>query len=366
MLMPTASYLAYANHQMPTSWHFDELSSSKFTTLSPTDQFMEECGSLGLSTYDIHNDGSGVCHSSYLRPILNMRLKTDLWQFNADTHIIDWLEAKKIPYDVITDEELERDGVAALKPYACVMTGTHPEYYSERMLDGVQDYTNQGGRLMYLGANGFYWRIAWHPKLPGVIEHRRSEDGMRAWWTETGENFMEFTGEYSGLWRRNGRPPNMLVGAGFTAQGFDYSGWYDRNPDSRDPRAAFIFKGVGENEKIGDFGSIGGGAAGWELDRADASLGTPPHALILATASEFPASYHWVKEEFNHSHSAVNGDTCPMVKADMVFFETPKGGAVFSVSSISWAGSLAHNRYDNNVSRITENVVRRFLEAKPL
>ncbi len=365
-LVPTASYLAYANHQMATSWHFDELSSSKFTTLSPADRFMEECGSLGLSTYDLHNDGSGVCHSSYLRPILNMRPKTDLWQFNADTHIIDWLEAKRIPYDVITDEELQRDGAAALKPYACVMTGTHPEYYSERMLDGVQDYTNQGGRLMYLGANGFYWRIAWHPKLPGVIEHRRSEDGMRAWWTETGESYMEFTGEYSGLWRRNGRPPNMLAGVGFTAQGFDYSGWYERNPDSRDPRAAFIFKGVGENEKIGDFGSIGGGAAGWELDRADASLGTPPHALVLATASEFPASYHWVKEEFNHSHSAVNGDTCPMVKADLVFFETPKGGAVFSVSSISWAGSLAHNGYDNNVSRITENVVRRFVEAKPL
>ncbi|MBL9035571.1 MAG: N,N-dimethylformamidase [Rhodospirillaceae bacterium] len=365
-LVPTASYLAYANHQMSTSWHFDELSSSRFTTFSQADLYMEEAGSLGLSTYDLHNDGSGVCHSSYLRPILNMRPKTDLWQFNADTHITDWLEAKKLPYDIITDEELERDGVAALKRYACVITGTHPEYYSERMLDGVQDYTNHGGRLMYLGANGFYWRIAWHPKLPGVIEHRRSEDGMRAWWTETGESYMEFTGEYSGLWRRNGRPPNMLAGVGFSAQGFDVASWFDRMPGSNDPRAAFIFKGVGQNERIGDFGSVGGGAAGWELDRADAALGTPPHALILATANEFPASYHWVKEEFNHSHSAVNGDTCPMVKADLVFFETPKGGAVFSASSISWAGSLAHNGYDNNVSRITENVVRRFLEAKPL
>ena len=365
-LVPTASYLAYANHQMETSWHFDELSSSKFTTLSLADQFMEENLSLGLSTYDLHNDGSGVCHSSRLRPILNMRPKTDLWQFNADTHIIDWLEAKNIPCDIITDEELERDGVAALKRYTCVITGTHPEYYSERMLDGVQDYTNQGGRLMYLGANGFYWRIAWHPKLPGVIEHRRSEDGMRAWWTETGEAYMAFTGEYSGLWRRNGRPPNMLAGVGFSAQGFDVAGWFERMPGSRDPRAAFIFKGVGETERIGDFGSIGGGAAGWELDRADTSLGTPPHALVLATANDFPASYHWVKEEFNHSHSAVNGDNCPMVKADLVFFETPKGGAVFSASSISWAGSLAHDGYRNNVSRITENVVRRFLDPKPL
>jgi N,N-dimethylformamidase len=55
-----------------------------------------------------------------------------------------------------------------------------------------------------------------------------------------------------------------------------------------------------------------------------------------------------------------------MIKADMVFFETPHGGGVFSVSSISYAGSLAHNGYDNNVSRITENVLRRFLDPKPL
>jgi len=45
-----------------------------------------------------------------------------------------------------------------------------------------------------------------------------------------------------------------------------------------------------------------------------------------------------------------------------VFFETPGGGAVFAVGSISWAGSLPANGYDNNVSRITENVLRRFLD----
>lgn len=364
-LVPTASYLAYANHQMDTSWSFDELSSARFTAVNRTDQFLEETYSLGLSTYDLHGDGSGVAHSSRLRPILNMRPKEDLWQFNADTHITDWLAAKGLACDIITDEDLERDGLDCLKPYRCIVTGTHPEYYSLKMLDSVQAYLNQGGRLAYLGANGFYWRIAWHPSLPGVIEHRRSEAGMRAWMTESGESYMAFTGEYSGLWRRNGRPPNMLVGTGFSAQGFDVAGCFERTPASRDPRAAFIFEDVPE-QRIGDFGSIGGGAAGWELDRADASLGTPPHALIVATANDFPASYHWVSEELNHTHSAVNGDTCPMVKGDMVFFETPEGGAVFSTSSISWAGSLAHNGYDNNVSRITENVVRRFLDPKPL
>ena len=54
-----------------------------------------------------------------------------------------------------------------------------------------------------------------------------------------------------------------------------------------------------------------------------------------------------------------------MIRCDMVFFETPRGGAVFSTSSIAWAASLSHNGGDNNVSRITENALRRFLDPKP-
>jgi N,N-dimethylformamidase len=38
---------------------------------------------------------------------------------------------------------------------------------------------------------------------------------------------------------------------------------------------------------------------------------------------------------------------------------------VFSTSSIAWAGALAHNGYDNNVSRIMENVLRRFVDPAP-
>ena len=52
------------------------------------------------------------------------------------------------------------------------------------------------------------------------------------------------------------------------------------------------------------------------------------------------------------------------MRADLVFFETPDGGAVFSTGSIAWAGALAHDGYDNNVARITTNVVRRFLDPR--
>ena len=53
------------------------------------------------------------------------------------------------------------------------------------------------------------------------------------------------------------------------------------------------------------------------------------------------------------------------VRADIVFFETPSGGAVLSFSSMTWCGSLSHNNYDNGVSRLSENAVRRFIDPTP-
>jgi len=61
----------------------------------------------------------------------------------------------------------------------------------------------------------------------------------------------------------------------------------------------------------------------------------------------------------------MDGIESPLVRADMVFFETLNGGAVFSTGSIGWAASLAHDGYRNNVSRITANVLRRFVAPDP-
>ena len=53
------------------------------------------------------------------------------------------------------------------------------------------------------------------------------------------------------------------------------------------------------------------------------------------------------------------------VSLKLVDDETPRGGAVFSTSSIAWAGALSHNDYNNNVARITRNVLERFLDPAP-
>lgn len=366
VILPTASYWAYANHLIYIEWPEIEHVLGIFTVVDETGLFLFQNPAFGVSMYDHHRDGSGVCHSSRLRPVLDLAPKQALWQFPADTHITDWLEAEDIAYDVITEDDLECHGLALLAPYRCVTTGTHPEYPSLRMLEAFAAYQAGGGRFIYMGGNGFYWRTHYHPERPGIVEVRRAEDGIRSWAAEGGEYYASFTGELGGMWRRMGRPPQSVAGTGMTAQGFDSSTYYERTPESSDPRVAFAFAGVGQDERIGDFGIVGGGAAGWEIDRVDAALGTPPHTLVVARATNFSAAYNWMKEELSHTHTAITGTNCPHVHADMAFYETPNGGAVFAMSSIAWAGALAHNGYDNNVARITGNVVRRFIDPEPL
>jgi len=367
LLIATCSYYAYVNNHMAFDWGpLGEHASNTFSIWDLEDVHLHMHPEHGVSMYDNHSDGSGVAYASRLRPFMHMGPRDSLWQYNADTHITDWLEEKGIAFDVITDDDMHAESVSLLEHYDCVMTTTHPEYYTTEMMHALLDYQQKGGRFIYMGGNGFYWRVALHPTLPGVMEMRRAEDGMRSWIAEGGEYYMSFTGELGGLWRRNGLAPEAICGTGFSAQGFNFASHYLRTDASEDPRAAWIFDGIGRDEKIGDFGTVLGGAAGSEIDSADHEAGTPPHALIIAEATEFGVDLHWVKEEFQHSHSAVNGENCPHVRCDMVFYETPNGGAVFSTSSIAFAGSLAHNNYTNNVSRLLENVVTRFLDPEPI
>jgi N,N-dimethylformamidase len=175
---------------------------------------------------------------------------------------------------------------------------------------------------------------------------------------------MSFNGEYGGLWRRVGRPPNGLVGVGFTASGFDISSYYRRTDESKNPRVEFIFEGV-EEDIIGDFGLAGGGAAGQEIDRYDLRLGSPPHALVVARSEDHTEEMMVGKEDMPATNYIIGGTENPLVHADMTFFETTNGGAVFSTGSITWAASLPHNGFDNNVSRITRNVFQRFVDPTP-
>ncbi len=362
----TATFLAYANSALRLDQVHAEAMLEGLLTLSRDDVYLQEHRELGLSTYDTHADGSGWCISTAKRPILNMRPRGNVFNYGNDTHFIDWLEQMGHDYDIITDDDIHRHGLQVLKPYRCIVTGSHPEYISREIWEAFDAYQQGGGRHMYLGGNGFYWRIAYHRTEPHAIEMRRGMTGLRTWEGEAGETALAFTGEPSSTWRSNGRPPQRLVGVGFDAQVFTHSSPYRWLPGAKTPALEWLTDGIDLDKPLGDFGLRGNGAAGVEVDRFELTLGTPPDAVWLATADRLGYGGTPAPEELRTLHRGVMGDQNAQVRADLVYFPTANGGAVFSTGSIAWVCALSHNNYDNNISRLASNVLKRFIDKQPL
>jgi N,N-dimethylformamidase len=370
VLLPTFSYLAYANEH--ASWeHPIKSSAAEAAALPVTDRDRFMARHRLLSLYERHADGSGTCLSSWRRPVLNMRpgyhlpLVRGPHQFSADLELLHWLERREVAVDVITDDDLHRRGAAALAPYRVILTGSHPEYTSTQMLDGLEGYLDSGGRLMYLGGNGFYWVTAAPEDDPYVIEVRRGLAGTRVWESPPGECYHAMTGERGGLWRLRGRAPQALTGVGFTAQGFDVSLPYRVEAGAAGGRAGFILAGLDADAPLGGGGSVLGGPAGFEIDRADAALGTPSGAVLVASANGFSDGYQGAVEDITTADSRQGGTVSELVRSDVVFFETPAGGGVFATGSIAWCGALETGGEETPVGRITGNVLSRFLDQAP-
>ena len=383
VLMSTVSYVTYANFRDVDGgfWNPERVPNADPSLNSAAHEFLRANVMPGL--YDFHTDGTGAALCSWRRPILNMRAtyRYRVWsapsRFPADLYMIDWLEARGLAYDVITDHDLHAQGADLLKRHRVIISGSHPEYWTSPMIQGLETYLNDGGCMMYLGGNGFFGVTAVDPNRPHVVEVRR---WGTSWPFEhaPAERVLATTGELGGMWRNRGRPPQALVGIGCGSAGFDKGSPYFRLPDSHDPRAAFIFEGIGDDERIGDIPSlvVNHGAAGYEMDRLDFGLGTPPHTLLLASSLGHSDKYVGLADEalwytrgidgVKVSDPPMPGKFHPFIRADMTYFETPNGGGVFSVGSIAWRSCLSYNDYENTVSRVTENVVRRFASPEPL
>ena len=371
ILISTFTYSIYGNHarvDYKDSW----LNRIKDWNAYPYNPANHK--EYGLSTYNYHSDGAGICHASHRRPLFNLRPGyitfggskspcSGLRHFQADSHLISWLHNKGFEYEIVTDEQLHQDGFKSIKKYKTVITGSHPEYHTKETLDALRDFRDNGGSLNYLGGNGFYWRIAIHKENKNILEIRRPEGGIRAWASEPGEAYNSFDGTYGGLWRRSGRAPQELVGVGFTAQGNFYGHPYKRK--CFDSKFDWVFEGIKEDQ-IGDFGFSGNGAAGFELDHIDSHLTSIKDITLLAQskASKDPDENFILVPESRLTHLS-NIKHLPeeeILQADMIFFEVPGGGSVFSTGSITFCGSLPWNNFNNNVSKLLENIVNRSIK----
>ena len=351
------NYMAYSNITLPSTVPQNYPGQN----LNPVDaEFYKENLTYGTGgVYNNHIDGTYFSYGSRLRPDLQMKPTGYVYNFPADTHITAFLEHEGIPYDIISDELVDAEGVEVLKRYRAVISSTHHEYVTSQMFDDVTEYTAQGGRFMYIGGNGWFWSVDGHPTLPGVMESRNFHDIADRYLT---------SGKRGGLMFETGRSTGPVFGNEMGGMIFNGSSPYRKLDDASDPRASWIFEGTSEGDVFGDYGidRVHGGAAGFEIDRYNASNGAPRHAMHLATSEPLNETIEDVKLgvlPLTIAYHPSKGE--PWTKADLVFFETPKGGAMFSTGSITWISSTLENDFDNDIAKITRNVIRRFLDPTP-
>ncbi|KAF5608647.1 uncharacterized protein FSUBG_4575 [Fusarium subglutinans] len=290
-ILSTFTYLAYANEHVYDRAHVKDRVSSRYKVIP--DEHAEKTvrrNDLGLSTYDLHNDSSGVIYSTSKRPIMNMRPDYISWNLHrprglsADLFMLEFLENSGIAYDVVCDHDIHTFGHDIISRYGTIITGSHPEYHTAESFKAYIDFIRAGGNVMYLGGNGFYWSIATTCENSHRVEIRRGGEGVRAFTCEGGDLVFSSNGQSGLLWRSRGLPSNFLFGVGSCAAGPGPGVPYKRTDASKESTFAWMFDGIGEDELLGEHG-FGGGASGDEIDKCDYGIGSPLSTVILATST---------------------------------------------------------------------------------
>lgn len=236
----------------------------------------------------------------------------------AEWRLLGWLERERFAYDYYAETQLH-DGTLDLDAYAVLVLSTHPEYWSRTMYDRVKSWVNErGGRLMYLGGNGLNCEV----DLIGdaAIYHNGDARALKS-------------GGFESRFHMRNESEAGLLGVVFTEAGVMTGAPYRVRDGTH---WAFGGTGLVDGDLFGQASlhrRCPGGASAHETDKI--SQNSPAGVVCLA-----------------------KGMNVDQGGAELAYYETPSGGAVFSAGSIAWPSSIL---VDGGVSQVTANVLRRFL-----
>lgn len=239
----------------------------------------------------------------------------------AEWRLLAWMEREGISYDFYGETHFH-EGQVDLKSYDALLISTHPEYWSRTMYQRLKRWVfEEGGKLIYLGGNGLNCEVEFLDDstitcLNGDkrVQHERGLDSRM-------HQMLESEASLLGVVYTD---PGAMTAAPFKV--VDAGHW------------VFAGTGMKEGQVFGRESlhrRCEGGASGHETDKISPSS---------------PKQVHRLAKGMNVDDGG----------ADMVYFDTPSGGAVFSAGSITWPASVL---VDDAVSKITANVIRRFVKA---
>ena len=212
-----------------------------------------------------------------------------------DLPFLQWAGATGHNADYLADSDLRgvKNGAQLRAAYRLVIFPSHHEYITTHEYNVIVDYRNHGGRLIFLSANNFFWRITRHGNVMTRIKR----------------------------WRDLGRPEAALIGIEY----FHNDRGQHRAPWVVEKSSAADWLLAGTDLEPGS--RIGSG--GIEADGT--TTHSPRNVTVLA---EIPDLYG------------------PGLTAQMTYYETKRGAEVFAAGAFGFTGAT----YDRRVSRLLANV----------
>ncbi len=248
----------------------------------------------------------------------------------GEWRLLGWLEREGYPYDFYSESQLH-GGELDLDAYKILILSVHPEYWSRQMYERVKSWVHgRGGRLMYLGGNGINCEIEFLDAATMRCKTHLASTGGKLGMADPNNPGVYLESRF----HRTVECEANLLGVVCTDSGIMTAAPY-RVDDAT--HWVYAATGLRNGDVFGETSlheRVHGGASGHETDKM--SRYSPPGTRRLA--------------------KGLNPDAGG---AEIVYYEVDRtGGAVFSVGSITYVSCLL---VDPNVSRITANVINRFL-----
>jgi len=235
----------------------------------------------------------------------------------AEWRLYGWLEREGIDFDLYAETQLH-DGTLQLDDYKLLIIHTHPEYWSRQMYLELKDWIfRRGGKLMYLGGNGLNCEVEFDTPTSIVVRNGDKRKQQRDKLESRMHDRLESEACLLGVVYSD---PGAMTGAPYKV--VDAEHWALAGTGLK-PGESFGLKSLHMR--------CPGGASGHETDKR-----TP----------NSPQNAHLIARGANRDDGG----------AEMLFFDTPSGGAVFSAGSINYVSSLP---VDESISKVTRNVIER-------
>ena len=221
-----------------------------------------------------------------------------------DAPFLRWLGVTGKTPDFLTDDDLEsiKSGDELRRLYDFVAFPGHTEYETTHVYDVVSRFRDLGGRMIFLSANAFFWKVK---RTPNEL-HRIKQ------------------------WRHLGRPEAALLGAQYQANDDGtHQGVYQV---VNAPAVPWLFEGTG----LENGSTIGDAVGGYGIEVDARTRASPPGTILVAV----------IPNIFG-----------PGINAEMTYYETPAGARVFNAGTLDFSGSVL----TAPVSRMLENLWARMV-----